>query len=55
MAHQALDEWLEGLKPLFEQAEAPTLRDLSAQLLRTRGHLLGACLEAMATQLHGHY
>jgi hypothetical protein len=27
MAHQALDEWLEGLKPLLEQAEVPTLRD----------------------------
>jgi hypothetical protein len=55
MAHTALDDWLEGLKPLFEQGEAPPLRDLSAQLLRTRGTLLGACLEAMATQLHGHY
>jgi hypothetical protein len=55
MAHTALDDWLEGLKPLFEQGEAPPLRDLSAQLLRTRGTLLGACLEAMARQLHGHY
>jgi hypothetical protein len=55
MAHQALDEWLEGLKPLLEQAEVPTLRDLSAQFMRTRGTLLGACLEALATQLHGHY
>jgi hypothetical protein len=55
MAHQALDEWLEGLKPLFTQAEPPTLRDLSAEFMRTRGTLLGACLETLATQLHGHY
>jgi hypothetical protein len=23
MAHQALDEWLKGFKPLFEKGEAP--------------------------------
>jgi hypothetical protein len=55
MAHQALDEWLKAFKPLFEKGEAPTLRDLSAELLRTRGNFLGACLEAMSMELHGHY
>jgi hypothetical protein len=55
MAHQALDEWLKGFKPLFDEGQAPTLRDLSAELLRTRGHFLGACLEAIAMELHGHY
>jgi hypothetical protein len=55
MAHQALDEWLEALRALFEQAEPPTLMDLSAQLMRSRGSLLGACLEALAGQLHGPY
>ena len=51
MAHQALDEWLERLKPLIEQTEAPTLMDLSAVFTRTRGDFLGACLEALAEQL----
>ena len=55
MAHQALDEWLEGLKPLFEHTESPTLMDLSAQFMRTRGTLLGACLEALSEQLYSHY
>ncbi len=55
MAHQALDEWLEGLKPLFEQADPPTLMDLSGEFMRTRGNLLGACLQSLAEQLHGHY
>jgi hypothetical protein len=55
MAHQALDEWLEGLKPLFEQAKPPTLMDLSAEFMRTRGSLLGGCLQALAEQLHGQY
>ena len=55
MAHQALDEWLEGLKPLFEPADPPTLMDLSAQLMRSRGSLFGACLEALAEHLHGDY
>jgi hypothetical protein len=55
MAHQALDEWLEGLKPLFEQAKPPTLMDLSAEFMRTRGSLLGDCLQALAEQLHGQY
>ena len=55
MAHQALDEWLQGLKPLLERAEPLTLRDLSAEFMRTRGTLLGACLEALAAQLHAHY
>jgi hypothetical protein len=55
MAHQALDEWLEAVRALFEQAEPPTLMDLSAQLMRSRGSLLGACLEALAGQLHGPY
>jgi len=55
MAHQALDQWLEGLKPLFEQAQPPTLMDLSARFMRTRGTLLGACLEALSEQLYGHY
>ena len=55
MAHQALDEWLEDLKPLFEHTESPTLMDLSAELMRSRGSFLGACLQALAEQLHGHY
>ena len=55
MAHQALDEWLEDLKPLFEHIESPTLMDLSAELMRSRGSFLGACLQALAEQLHGHY
>ena len=55
MAHQALDEWLESLKPLFEQANPPTLMELSGEFMRTRGHLLGACLQSLAEQLHGHY
>lgn len=55
MAHQALEEWIEGLKPLLEGAEPPTMHHLSATLMRTRNTLLGGCLEALVTQLYDHY
>lgn len=45
MAHQALDEWLDGLEA--EAGEAPTLLEISERFMETRLGLLAACLESV--------
>ena len=52
MAHDALDQWIDTLAPLFEQDRPPTLMELSAHLTRTRGAFLGGCLEALTQELY---
>ena len=53
MAHQHLDAWLDQLAPLLEQPRAPTLQELSGLFTRTRGQLLGGCLQALTEALYG--
>jgi hypothetical protein len=48
MAHDALDAWLDQLEA--ETADAPTLREISEQFMKTRFALLGSCLETVIRQ-----
>jgi len=55
MAHDALDQWIDTLAPLFEQERPPTLMELSAHMSATRGTFLGGCLEALTQELYRHH
>jgi hypothetical protein len=55
MAHDALDQWIDTLAPLFEQEKPPTLMELSAHMTGTRGAFLGGCLEALTQELYRHH
>ena len=55
MAHDALDQWIDNLAPLFEQEKPPTLMELSAHMTGTRGAFLGGCLEALTQELYRHH
>jgi hypothetical protein len=51
MAHDALDQWIDTLAPLFERQRPPTLMELSAYMTGTRGAFLGGCLQALTQEL----
>ncbi len=55
MAHDALDQWIDTLAPLFDQDRPPTLMELSAHMTGTRGAFLGGCLEALTQELYRHH
>ena len=55
MAHDALDQWIDTLAPLFEQQKPPTLMELSAHMTGTRGAFLGGCLQALTQELYRHH
>ena len=55
MAHDALDQWIDALAPLFDQQRPPTLMELSAHMTGTRGALLGGCLEALTQELYRYH
>ena len=55
MAHDALDQWIDTLAPLFDQEKPPTLMELSAHMTGTRGAFLGGCLEALTQELYAHH
>jgi len=55
MAHDALDQWIDTLAPLFEQERPPTLMELSAYMTGTRGAFLGGCLQALTQELYRHH
>ena len=46
MAHEAIDQWVDGLAPLFEQPTPAQLTDLSDHFQESRQELLGACMKA---------
>jgi len=54
MAHEQLDQWLEQMRPLFEQEKPPTLLELSQHFTRTRQQLLGGVLQSLADALYAH-
>lgn len=54
MAHEQLDQWLEQMRPLFEQEKPPTLLELSQHFTRTRQQLLGGVLQSLADALYVH-
>ncbi|AGA33945.1 hypothetical protein TVNIR_2296 [Thioalkalivibrio nitratireducens DSM 14787] len=54
MAHEQLDQWLEQMRPLFEQEKPPTLLELSQHFTRTRQQLLGGVLQSLADAHYGH-
>ncbi len=55
MAHDALDQWIDTLAPLFDQQKPPTLMELSAHMTGSRGAFLGGCLEALTQELYRHH
>jgi hypothetical protein len=55
MAHDALDQWIDTLAPLFERQRPPTLMELSAYMTGTRGAFLGGCLQALTQELYRHH
>jgi hypothetical protein len=55
MAHEALDQWIDTLAPLFEQEKPPTLMELSSLMTGTRSAFLGGCLEALTQELYRHH
>ena len=55
MAHDAMDKWVDGLAPLFEQETPPDLSDLSNHFQETRLDLLGVCMKAAVERLYGSY
>lgn len=46
MGHRSFDRWFDGLVPLLDESENMTLGELSEQVQRTRGKLLGEVLQA---------
>ncbi|AGA34548.1 hypothetical protein TVNIR_2910 [Thioalkalivibrio nitratireducens DSM 14787] len=54
MAHEQLDQWLEQMRPLFEQEKPPTLLELSQHFTRSRQQLLGGVLQSLADALYAH-
>lgn len=53
LAHNAVDKWVDGLAPFFEEGKNPTLSEVSEHFLSTRSQFLGACLEGLLENLYG--
>jgi hypothetical protein len=55
VAHEAIDKWVDGLAPLFEQQTPAQLTDLSDHFQKSRQELLGACMKALVEKLYAGY
>jgi len=55
MAHDALDQWIDIMAPLFKQERPSTLMELNAHITSTCGAFLGGCLEALTQELYSHH
>jgi hypothetical protein len=55
MAHRQLDQWLDQMRPLFEQEKPPTLLELSQHFTQTRTQLLGGVLQSITESLYVHF
>ena len=55
MAHEAIDLWVDGRTPLFEQQTPAQLNDLSNHFQESRQELLGACMKALVEKLYAGY
>ena len=55
MAHEAIDQWVDGLAPWFEQQTPAQLTDLSNHFQKSRQELLGACMKARVEKLYAGY
>jgi hypothetical protein len=44
--------WLEQFRPMVERGEQPTIQQLSALFMKTRGELLGGCMKAVIEELY---
>lgn len=52
LAHDAIDEWVDGLAGFFEEGKGPEICELSEHFTRSRSQLLGACLKAAIEKLY---
>lgn len=55
MAYQSVDQWIEQLKPLFEQETPPTLLEMSRRFMETRTTLLGGILQSLGETLYASF
>ena len=53
-AHELVDQWVEQLRPLFEQQKAPTLLEISNHFSATRGSFLAGVLQSVNESIYQH-
>lgn len=52
LAHKAIDQWVDGLAPFFEEGKRPKISELSDHFTRSRSQFFGACLKAAIEKLY---
>ena len=52
LAHDAVDTWVDGLAPFFEEGKRPKISELSDHFTRSRSQFFGVCLKAAVEKLY---